>query len=43
METLVGWTQKMKLVEFISLDSIHVDIDVDSKKNLFKCVSTIFF
>ena len=32
----------MKLVEFISLDSIHVDIDVDSKKNLFKCVSTIF-
>tara|TARA_B100000925_G_C21915683_1_gene433545 strand:+ start:452 stop:898 length:447 start_codon:yes stop_codon:yes gene_type:complete len=32
----------MKLNEFISLDSIHVDVDVDSKKNLFKCVSNIF-
>ena len=26
----------MKLVEFIALDSILVDVDVDSKKNLFK-------
>ena len=39
----IGWVDpKMKLIEFISLDSIHVDIDVDSKKNLFKHVSTIF-
>ena len=32
----------MKLNEFISLESIHVDIDIDSKKNLFKLVSSIF-
>ena len=32
----------MKLVEFIALDSILVDVDVDSKKNLFKLVSNFF-
>ena len=32
----------MKLVEFIALDSILVDVDVDSKKNLFKFVSNFF-
>ena len=32
----------MKLIEFIALDSILVDVDVDSKKNLFKLVSNIF-
>ena len=32
----------MKLVEFIALDSIFVDVDVDSKKNLFKLVSNVF-
>ena len=32
----------MKLVEFIGLDSILVDVDVDSKKNLFKLVSNFF-
>ena len=31
----------MKLVEFIGLDSILVDVDVDSKKNLFKKISRI--
>ena len=29
----------MKLVEFIDLDSILIDVDVDSKKNLFKLIS----
>ena len=29
----------MKLIEFINLDSILVDVDVDSKKNLFKLIS----
>ena len=32
----------MKLVEFIDIDSILVDVDVDSKKNLFKLVSNKF-
>ena len=32
----------MKLVEFIGLDSILVDVDVDSKKSLFKLVSNFF-
>ena len=32
----------MKLVEFIALDSILVDVDVDSKKSLFKLVSNFF-
>ena len=32
----------MKLIEFIALDSILVDVDVDSKKNLFKLVSNVF-
>ncbi len=32
----------MKLIEFIKPDSIYVDVDVDSKKNLFKQVSSIF-
>ncbi len=32
----------MKLAEFIKQDSIYVDIEVDSKKNLFKSISTIF-
>ena len=32
----------MKLVEFIALDSILVDVEVDSKKNLFKFVSNFF-
>ncbi|MEE2694842.1 MAG: PTS sugar transporter subunit IIA [Pseudomonadota bacterium] len=32
----------MKLVEFISPDSIFTEVDVDSKKNLFKKVSSIF-
>ena len=32
----------MKLIEFIALDSILVDVDVDSKKNLFKLVSNFF-
>jgi len=29
----------MKLVKFIDLDSILIDVDVDSKKNLFKLIS----
>ena len=39
----IGWVdqKKMKLVEFIALDSILVDVDVDSK-NLFKFVSNFF-
>ncbi len=32
----------MKLIEFINADSIFVDVDVDSKKNLFKFISNIF-
>ena len=34
----IGWVdpKKMKLIEFIKPDSIYVDVDVDSKKNLFK-------
>ena len=32
----------MKIVEFIKPDSIFVDVDVDSKKNLFKQISNIF-
>ena len=32
----------MKLVEFIALDSILVDVEVDSKKNLFTFVSNFF-
>jgi len=32
----------MKLVEFISPESIFTDVDIDSKKNLFKKVSSIF-
>ena len=32
----------MKIVEFIKPDSIYVDVDVDSKKNLFKQISNIF-
>ena len=32
----------MKLVEFIALDSILVNVDVDSKKSLFKFVSNFF-
>ena len=32
----------MKLIEFIALDSIFVDVDVDSKKNLFKLISNFF-
>ena len=31
----------MRLIEFINLDSIFVDVDVDSKKNLFKLISVI--
>ena len=31
----------MKLKEFINPDSIYVDVDVDSKKNLFKKISRI--
>ena len=30
---------KMKLHEFISLNSIFVGVDVDSKKNVFKTVA----
>ena len=33
----------MKLIELIKPDSIYVDVDVDSKKNLFKNISNIFF
>ena len=32
----------MKLIEFIALDSILVNVDVDSKKSLFKFVSNFF-
>ena len=32
----------MKLIEFIDIDSILVDVDVDSKKNLFKLISNKF-
>ena len=32
----------MKLYEFISLNSIFVDIDVDSKKNVLKTVANFF-
>ena len=32
----------MKLIEFIALDLILVDVEVDSKKNLFKLVSNFF-
>ncbi len=31
----------MKLTEFISLESIHINVDTDSKKNLFKRISKI--
>ena len=33
----------MKLIEFIRPDSIYVDVDVDSKKNLFKQISSIVY
>ena len=33
---------KMKLHEFISLNSIFVGVDVDSKKNVFKTVANFF-
>ena len=44
MEILDGLIQrnKMKLHEFISLNSIFVDVDVDSKKNVFKTVANFF-
>ena len=32
----------MKLYEFISLNSIFVDVDVDSKKNVIKTVANFF-
>ena len=32
----------MKLIEFIDINSILVDVDVDSKKNLFKLISNKF-
>ena len=32
----------MKLIEFIHENSIYVDVDVDSKKNLFKKISNIY-
>ena len=32
----------MKLYEFISLNSIFVDVDVDSKKNVLKTVANFF-
>ena len=32
----------MKLIEFIDIDSILVDVNVDSKKNLFKLISNKF-
>ena len=32
----------MKLHEFISLNSIFVNVDVDSKKNVFKTVASFF-
>lgn len=32
----------MKLEDFIKLESIYVDVDVDSKKNLFKYISNVF-
>tara|TARA_E500000331_G_C17094357_1_gene642483 strand:+ start:249 stop:695 length:447 start_codon:yes stop_codon:yes gene_type:complete len=32
----------MKLIEFIKQDSIYVDVEVDSKKNLFKKISNIY-
>ncbi len=32
----------MKLIQFISRNSIYVEVDVDSKKNLFKHISNIF-
>ena len=32
----------MKLTEFISLNSIHINVEEDSKKNLFKKISKIF-
>ena len=38
----IGWLvqrSKMKLHEFISLNSIFVGVDVDSKKNVFKTVA----
>ena len=34
-------SEKMKLTEFISLESIHINVDTDSKKNLFKRISKI--
>ena len=33
----------MKLIEFIRPDSIYVDVDVDSKKNLFRQISSIVY
>ena len=33
----------MKLVDFIKIESIFVDVDVDSKKNLFKYISNVFY
>ena len=35
-------SKKMKLTEFISLNSIHINVEEDSKKNLFKKISKIF-
>lgn len=32
----------MKLTEFISLNSIYVNVEEDSKKNLFKKISKVF-
>ena len=44
MEILDGLIQrsKMKLHEFISLNSIFVGVNVDSKKNVFKTVANFF-
>ena len=44
METQDGQTQKnkMKLHEFIPLNSIFINVDVDSKKNAFKVIANFF-
>ena len=33
----------MKFDDFIKLESIYVDVEVDSKKNLFKYISNVFY
>ena len=42
LDGLIQRNKKMKLHEFISLNSIFVDVDVDSKKNVFKTVANFF-